>query len=198
MTKRVFSVLSLLIITSLVAGIPAVYAQSSPADFSGEPDKTMAAAHESFVKKDMNKAADYVKKEAGKVAKGSKEGVMKAGDELSKLGQGVKKGTVKSGDVLKKTYGQVDHALAIAWHKTADEAKKAGKDSSEALKKAGASLEGAAKWSGNKLTEAAQASVDAVKKVGEGTAKGVKAGTEEVNKWFKGIGEGIQDLGSKL
>ena len=54
----------------------------------------MAAAHQSFVKKDMNKAAaqigkaaDYVKKEASKVAKGSKEGVMKAGDELGKLGQ---------------------------------------------------------------------------------------------------------------
>ena len=205
MTKMAFSVLSMLIVTSLVAGVPAVYAQTSPADFTGDPDKTMAAAHESFVKKDMNKAAeqiskaaDYVKKEADKVAKDASEGVKKAGDELSKLGQGVRKGTVKSGDVLKKTYGQVDHARAIAWHKTADEAKKSGKDSSEALKKAGASLEGAAKWSGNKLTEGAQASVDAVKKVGEGTTKGVKAGTEEVNKWFKGIGEGIQDLGSKL
>ena len=57
-------------------------------------------------------------------------------------------------------------SVARAWHTTADEAKKAGKDSSEALKKAGASLEGAAKWSGNKLTEGAQASVEAVKKVG--------------------------------
>jgi hypothetical protein len=28
--------------------------------------------------------------------------------------------------------------------------------------------------------------------------QGVKAGTDEVEKWFKGIGEGIQDLGSKL
>ena len=66
------------------------------------------------------------------------------------------------------------------------------------FKKAGASLEGAAKWSGNQLTEGAQASVEAVKKVGTGKAKCVKAGTEEVNKWFKGIGEGIEDLGSKF
>ena len=116
MTKNVFSVLSMLIITSLVTGIPAVYAQTSPADFSGEPDKTMAAAHESFAKKDMNKAteqigkaADYVRKEADKVAKGAKEGVKKAGDELGKLGQGVKKGTVTSGDELKKAYSKVDH-----------------------------------------------------------------------------------------
>ena len=113
MTKNVFSVLSMLIITSLVAGIPAVYAQTSPADFSSEPDKTMAAAHESFVKKDMNKAAeqiskaaDYVKKDADKVAKDAKEGVKKAGDELGKLGQGVKKGTVTSGDELNKSLWQ--------------------------------------------------------------------------------------------
>jgi len=37
-----------------------------------------------------------------------------------------------------------------------------------------------------------------VKKIGKGAAKGVKAGAEEVNKLFKGIGEGIQDLGKKL
>ena len=147
MTQKVFSVLSMLIITSLVAGIPAIYAQTSSADFSSEPDKTMAAAHDSFVKKNMNKAAeqiskaaDYVKKDADKVATNAKEGV----------------------------------------------------------KKAGASLEGAAKWSGNQLTEGAQASVEAVKKVGKDTAKGVKAGTEEVNKWFKGIGDGIEDLGRKF
>jgi hypothetical protein len=112
MTKKVFSVLSMLIITSLAAGIPAVYAQTSPADFTSEPDKTMAVAHESFVKKNMNKAAeqiskaaDYVKKEADKVATNAKEGVKKAGDELGRLGQGVKKGTVTSGDELNKTYG---------------------------------------------------------------------------------------------
>ena len=81
MTKKYFSVLSMLSIAVLVATISAVYAQTSPANFTSEPDKTMAAAHESFVKKDMNKAAeqihkaaDYVKKEADKVAKDSKEG----------------------------------------------------------------------------------------------------------------------------
>ena len=44
---------------------------------------------------------------------------------------------------------RVDYEFAKAWHKTAVESKKAGKDSSDALKKAAASLEGAAKWSGN-------------------------------------------------
>jgi hypothetical protein len=40
--------------------------------------------------------------------------------------------------------------------------------------------------------------VELVKTVAKGTAQGAKTGTEEVNKWFKGIGEGIEDLGRKL
>jgi hypothetical protein len=40
--------------------------------------------------------------------------------------------------------------------------------------------------------------VEEVKKIGKGAAKGAKAGTEAVEKWFKGIGEGIEDLGRKL
>ena len=86
----------------------------------------MANAHESFVKGDMNKAAEhiqkaaaYVHKEGAKVAKDSKEGVMKAGDQLNKLGGEVKKGTVKSSDQLKKTFAQVNHSLAKAWHASA-------------------------------------------------------------------------------
>ena len=58
---------------------------------------------------------------------------------------------MKSGDELKKTYAKVDHELANAWYKTADEAKKSGKDASQLLKKAGEELEDAAKWSGTQL-----------------------------------------------
>ena len=197
MIGRVSYVWSAFIVALLIAAIPTVDAQS-PSDFAGEPDKTMARANDSFVKGDMNKAAEhiqkaaaYVRKESDRVAKGTKEGVMKAGDQLSKLGADVKKGTVKSGDQLKKTFAQVDHALAKAWHATAEQTHKSGKDASAALKKAGAGLEGAAKWSGNKLQEGTQASVDGLKKAG-------KMSTEEVGKLFKGLGDGIADLGQKL
>jgi hypothetical protein len=84
----------------------------------------------------IQKAAAYVHKEGAKVAQDSKEGVKKAGDQLSKLGEEVKKGTVKSGDQLKKTFAQVDHSLAKAWHATADQTQKSGKDATDALKKA--------------------------------------------------------------
>jgi phage gp16-like protein len=60
----------MLLITSLATGISAVYAQTSPADFTGDPDKTMAAAHESFVKKDMNEAAEHINQAADYVKSG--------------------------------------------------------------------------------------------------------------------------------
>jgi hypothetical protein len=186
---------------ALMVGIPTVDAQA-PSDFTREPDKTMASAHESFVKGDMDKAADhiqkaaaYVRKEGDKVSKDAKLGVTNASDQLAKLGGEVKKGTVKSGDQLKKTFAQVDHSLAKAWHATAEQAQKSGKDATTALKNAGAGLEGAAKWSGTRLQEGTQTTVDSLKKAG---TKGVKTSADEIGKFFKGLGDGIADLGKKL
>lgn len=197
-------VLMCVLMVGLLAGLVSL-AQAASGEFPSEPDKSMAAANEAFLKNSMNKAAEqlskaaaYVKKEADKVAAGSKEGVQKAGDALAKLGKDVKQGAVKSADDLKKTFAAVDHALAKAWHATADESKKAGKDATAALKKAGASLAGAAKWSGAQLHDGAQASLDAVKKVGTAAGKGMKAGAEEIDTWFKEIGQGIEDVGKKL
>jgi hypothetical protein len=198
---RLFSLgCSAMVVGLLMAVITTASAQT-PSGFTSDPDKSMAAAHASFLKGDMNKAsaqlhkaAGYVRSESKKVAKDSAASVKKAGDDLDKLSGEVKKGAVKSGDQLTKTFAQVDHTLAAAWHATADQTRKAGKDSTNALKKAGAGLEGAAKWSGTQLQAGAQASVDGVKKAG----KGVKLGAEDVGKFFSGIGEGIADVGKKL
>lgn len=175
------------------------------ADADTEPDKSMTAAHESFAKKDMagaaghiHKAAAYVKQDSKKVAKDSKAAMKKVGDQLDKIGDGVKDGTVKSEAALKKSFASVDHQIADCWHKTAVETKKTGKDASADLKKAGDSLAGAAKWSGTKLSEAAHASIEGIKKASTATEGAAKTSAEEVNGWFKGIGDGIKDLGDKL
>ena len=193
-----------LLLVALMARVSTVVAQA-PGDAGGEPDRSMTAAHESFVKKDakkaseqIHKAAGYVKQESDKVTKSAKEAMQKAGDELDKLGDGVKNGTVKSEAELKKTFAKVDQQMADCWHKTAAESKKSGKDATADLARAGTSLENAAKWSGNKLKEGTQSSVDAIKKAGKATGKGVKTGAEEVGKWFQHLGDGIADLGKRL
>jgi hypothetical protein len=105
---------------------------------------------------------------------------------------------VKSSIELKTTFAKVDDELAKAWHKNADETKKSSNDPSSALNEAGFWIEGSAKWSATQMKDGTGASVGAVKKLGKGTAKGAEAGAEDVNKWFKGIGEGIEDVGRKL
>jgi len=76
MRRRLMSVL----VIGLLVGLASLV-QAASGEFASEPDKTMAAANEAFVKNNMNKAAEhigkaaaYVKKEADKVAAGSKEG----------------------------------------------------------------------------------------------------------------------------
>jgi hypothetical protein len=205
MKKEALSALTILLIALSIAGITPIRAQTSPSDFSTEPDKTMAASHESFEKGDKDKAAEqihkaasYVKSESNEVAASAKDDLKKAGETLDRLGQGVKNGTVKSGDELKKTFARVDHTIADGWHETAEKAKASGEDSEHALKKAGTALEGAARWSGTKLKEGAQATVDALKKAGRKTGHGIKAGAKEVEGWLKDLGKGIKDVGRKL
>lgn len=154
-------------------------------------DKDKAAAN-------LEKASKWVKRHANKVGEASSAGMKTAGEELDKLGEGVKNGTVKSGDEMKKTFAKVDHEIATCWHKNAEDAKNAGKDSTAALKKAGAALERSAKWSGHELSEGAKDSVRGVKKAGKATGQGTKATAEDLDKWFKGIGDGIKELGKKL
>ena len=179
---------------------------NSPApEFKNDPDKSMAAAHESFIKGDTKKAAAdidsaaaYIKKQSDKVGESSKAGMKKAGDELDKLGDGIKNGTVKSGDEMKKTFAKVDHQVASCWHKTAADSKSAGKDTTAALKKAGNALQNSAKWSGQQIGDGTQASINAMRKAGKATGDAAKASADEVDKWFKDIGDGIDNLGKKL
>ncbi|MBP9901407.1 MAG: hypothetical protein V9H26_05240 [Verrucomicrobiota bacterium] len=197
--------LNRVILAVLLAAMPAVYAQTQPVNFTSEPNKSLAAAHESFVAKNMNAASEqihtasvYVRKQSSKVSGEAKAGMKKAGDELDQLGQGVQAGTVKSEAELKQTFAKVNHQMATCWHQTAAASKEAGKNANAELKKAGASLSASAKWSGRKLNEGAQSTVDAIKQAGKATSDHVKAGGEAVDKWFKNLGESIKDLGDGL
>jgi hypothetical protein len=189
----------------LTTGFLLVCAHASGAEFTTEPDKTMAAAHESFVKgdtkkagEDFDKASDYVKKQPQQVFEGSNSEMDKAGTELDNLADGVKRGAVKSDADVKKTFAKVDHQMADCWHKTAAESKRLGKDSTADLKKAGDSLAGAAKWSGHQLDEGTQKTLEAVKKADKASEKGIKADAADVDKWFDNLGHSIADFGHRL
>lgn len=200
MIREVSLVRSACGVAILVASLATVHAQA-PGDFTGEPDKSMARAQEALAKGDKGKAAEHIGKAAAyvraqeqKVAKDASMGLKKATDELDRLGAEVKKGAVKSADALKKTFAKTDNALATAWHATADQEQKTGKDPSGALRSAGAGLENAAKWAGAKLDAGAQAAVDALNQAERGT----RLGAETVGRTIRGLGEGISDLGRRI
>ena len=199
MIARTLSFSRWLIGTALLATLPSTVAISQ--ELTDEPDKTMAAAQQSFIKKDtktatehLQKSAAYVRKEADKVAKSSQAGLKKAGDQLAQLGKDVTKGAVKSADDMAKVFAKVDYERAKAWHATAAQAKKSGKDATDGLKQAGAALNGAAQWSGAQLKQGTTMAVESVKKIGQGA----KLGAEETEKMFKSLGEGVEDLGRHL
>jgi hypothetical protein len=203
--RKSVSVLKLIFVAGCMAAISATHAATTPSSSFPEPQKSMEAAHESFVKKDFDKAAEHlhsaaisVKKESENVADKSKADMKKCGEDMDKLGDDVKKGSVKSEEEFKARMAKTNHAIGTCWHASAAETKAAGKDASTALKHAGTSLEHAAKWSGTELKKGTKATVSAVKKAGEATGKGAKAGAAEVDKWFKDIGDGLKDVGHKF
>src|SRR5215467_10283470 len=192
MISRWFSVWSICVVVVLMAGVATAYAQATGAP-EVEPDKSMASAHESFVKGDMNEASEHIKKAATylhtqekKVAKNASAGVKKAADDLDRLSANVKKGAVKSPDDLKK-------AFATAWHATAEQEQKAGKDATTSITHASSALEGAARWTGSKLDTGAQAAVDAVHTAGQGA----KMGANAVGRAIKGHRRGYRRRGQE-
>jgi len=200
MTGYVSSVRNACIVAVLIAGIATARAQTA-SDFPREPDKSMAAAHESFLKGDLTKAAEHIAKaatdvraQAKKVDKDAAKVLQKAGDDLDRLGADIKAGAVKSSDQLKQAFARVDYAVATAWHATAEQEQKAGHDSSQALRGAASGLEGAAKWAGTKLDAGAQGAVDAVNTAG----RGARFGVEAAGKALRSLGDGIADLGRKI
>src|SRR6478672_536003 len=110
--KNTIPLLSIFSVAALVmTAVPTAFAEAA----SNEPDKSMTAAHESFLKGDMQKASESIDKaaasvndESEKVAASAKDGVKKAGDELANLGKRVKNGEVKSDNELKRTFARVD------------------------------------------------------------------------------------------
>ena len=205
MKTKYSTLLNPVLTVALMGGVWAAYGQTSSADFQTQPEKSMAQAHEAFVKGDtkdacgdISIAADYVKKQSRFMAADTKEAMDKTERELTKLRDGVEKGTVKSGDELKKTFAKADHQMAKCWHNTAQEAQKAGKDSTYALKRTAERLDGASRWSGHQLDEGTKKSLTAVESVGQGAGKGVKAAAAELDQWSKSLGHGIEELGKKL
>jgi hypothetical protein len=118
MNRKPIAVLKAITLCAAVAAVAVARAQTSTTDFKGEPDKSMAAAHESFIKGNTRKASEDISKAALKKADAGLEGAAKwSGTQLSE-------GTKASIDAMKKA----GHGTATGVKAGADQADKWFKD----------------------------------------------------------------------
>jgi len=184
-------------ITTLIGIFSVVQAGSA----SEDPNASLEAANESFLKHDtkaaeayIHKAGEAIRKEGAKAGAKSKEAFDKIADETDKLAKDVKSGAVKTNADLKKRFAKINHSLAKTWHKVAGEANDAGEDTKEAMKKAAHSVSAAADWTGTKLKAGTHKTVEEVK----GWPDDAEVAADKAGAWFKGIGDGIKDVGQNI
>ncbi|HUU96668.1 MAG TPA: hypothetical protein VM487_13085 [Phycisphaerae bacterium] len=172
--------------------------------FADEPEHKMKAAHESFLKKDMEataadlrKAAAFVKLEAARAAGDAKKGLVASATELEKLAGDVEKGTVSSSKTLEAAFARAHQALAKHHHAKATEswAAKAEHATGHELKAAAASVESAFKWGGKEMETGTEAVIKDSRYAAEKLIEGGGWVGEEVGKAIEKCGDETEKLG---
>jgi hypothetical protein len=172
-----------------------------------EPQEHFQNAHESFLKKDLQraageirKAAAFVKVEAGRATDEGKQSLLTSVRELDKLADEVERGTIASVKQLDEAFGRVDHALAAHHHRMAKEfeAKKAAQKAGYELKAAALYVEQGLAWAGQKADASGAAAIQGAQTLaGKLIAEG---GTvlDRFGQGYEAIGKAIEQLGQKI
>lgn len=170
-------------------------------------EQTFQKARQDYLQKNMNSAAQQIKKGAGfmkaEAAKASvkgKDALTASAQELEKLADDVKKGAITSQKRMEETFARAYLALASdaqiksteSWSRK--EAAKAG----VALESANKNLEKSFAWAGQKIEKGTN---DAMKKSQDLALKLKKKGSlvaEEVGKGIKDAGNEIEKFGKMI
>jgi hypothetical protein len=188
---------------------PVAYSQTAQVAQSqaAEPEADFKKAHESFIKKDfkasaaeIRRGADFLKKEAESAGDESKKALTASAQELDKLADSVEKGAVKSDKEMKGAFSRAEHAVASNYYVKATDswAKKATKETGEALNSAAEHMEQAANWSGHKLKSGASKAIKEGRDISGKLVEGTGYVPEEVGKGLKNMGDAISGFGKKI
>ena len=175
--------------------------------FADEPQQHFQTAHESFVKKDLQRAAEeirkaaaFVKVEAGRAADDGKQSLLTSVRDLDKLADEVERGSISSVKQLDEAFGRVDHALAVHHHRMAKvfEGQKAAQKAGYELKAAALYVEQGLAWAGQKADASGAAAVhDAQALAGKLIAEGGSV-LDRFGQGYDAIGKAIAQLGQKV
>ncbi len=197
------------LLVSQAALSPMAYSQTAKVTngHTVEPRADFKKAHESFLKKNFNESATYVRKGAEYLRKDAesagihgKKMLMASVKELDKLADSIGKGAVKSDKKLKGAFSRAEHAVADnEYFKATDSwARKQTKETGHALNSAAEHMEQAADWSGKKLTAGADKAIKEGREVSGKLIEGAGYIPEEVNKALKSMKDAISGFGKKI
>jgi len=170
-------------------------------------EQTFRKAKQDYLDKNMNSAAQQIKKgssfmkaQAEKASDKGKEALNASATELEKLAGDVKKGTVTSVKKIEETFARAYVALASDSHIKSTEswAEKQTEKAGDALDSANKYLERSFDWAGQKIETGTK---DAMKKSNELSQKLKKKGSvlaEDVGKGLKNAGDEIEKFGKKI
>ena len=171
-----------------------------------EPDRHFQNAHQSFVAKNYDKAAEeirkgeaFVKLEARRASGDAKHSLNSSAQELDQLAVDTKKGTVKSVREADNAFERADRALAQSHEIKAKEswAKKETAKTGYEMKAAALSLEQSAAWAGSEAKSGVSAVVSDTRTLAGKLADGAGYAAAEVDKDIHQLGIEISDLGHK-
>ena len=175
--------------------------------FANEPQEHFQNAHEAFLKKDLQRAAEeirkasaFVKVEAGRATDDGKQSLLASVRDLDKLADAVEGGTIPSVKHLDDAFGRVDHALAAHHHRMAREfeGQKAAQKAGYELKAAAFYVEQGLAWAGQKADAIGAAAIQGAQTLaGKLIAEG-GSGLDRFGQGYEAIGKAIEQLGQKI
>jgi hypothetical protein len=198
-----------IVIAALALIVTGVFPWTAIADSQSPSsiEQTFQKAKQDYLQKNMNSAAEQIKKgaaymkaEAEKASTKGKGALTASAQELDKLATDVKKGTVTSEKRMEETFARAYLALASDAHVKATESwsKKETAKAGAALETANKNLEKSFAWAGQKIEKSTN---DAMKKSQELALKLKKKSSliaEEVGKGLQNAGNEIEKFGQKI
>jgi len=180
--------------------------ESSWYPYVDEPDLHFQNAHQSFLAKNYDKAAEeirkgeaFVKLEARRSSGDVKDSLNSSAEELGKLAGDTKKGTVKSVREGDDAFARADRALAQSHQVKAKEswAKNEAVKTGYEMKAGARLLEQSAAWAGSEAKSGVSTAVRDTRTLAGKLADGSGYAAEEVEKGINHLGKEISDLGHK-
>jgi hypothetical protein len=175
-----------------------------------ESEEHFHRAHESFLKKDLKKAAAEIRKgeaflklEAGRATEEGKKLMEESGHDLAKLAEDVEHGTITSVKRLDEAFARAHQALAHHHHLKAKESWT--NKAEQAAHKVGQDLQAAAEhfdqglvWTGHKAEAAGAKAIKDARLLAGKLIQGSGWVPAEVGKGIEYVGEEIEKFGKKV